>query len=49
VGGGKPKEGGKRGKNVSAYAIADDLEMGKKLDPGQAGWVAEILRMQGII
>lgn len=29
MGGGKPEEGGKRGKNVSAYAIADDLEMGK--------------------
>jgi len=27
MGEGKPKEGGKRGKNVSAYAIADDLEM----------------------
>lgn len=45
-------KGGKRGKNVSAYAIADDLEINggeRKIDPSQAGWVAGRLRMQSII
>lgn len=49
----KIDKGGKRGKKVSAYAIADDLEImekrGEKIDPGQAGWVAGMLRIQSII
>ena len=39
-GGGKSKEGGKRGKNVSAYAIADDLEIrNKRKFSSWSGWM----------